>query len=90
MRKSLKILMALLVVAVLLLAAAAAGGNYYYENYYLPELERADSAQQLSDSYDAAVELMNSENYEQAAAAFEELGDYKDSAQWVEKAKQNL
>lgn len=38
-----------------------------------------------ADDYDAAVALMEAENYESAIAAFSELGDYEDSDQRLEE-----
>ena len=37
--------------------------------------------------YNKAVELAQAENYEQAIAAFEALGDYKNSEEWLEYAR---
>ncbi len=49
------------------------------------EEEAARIEEQKNTSYQSAIALYNSKNYELAKAAFEELGTYKDSAEWVEK-----
>lgn len=42
-------------------------------------------AQQLEEQYTAAVAMFENADYESASTAFSELGDYKDSAEMVEK-----
>ncbi len=41
--------------------------------------------EQKNTLYQSAIALYNGKSYEQAKAAFEELGTYKDSAEWVSK-----
>ena len=43
-----------------------------------------------NSNYNAAVELMNSGEYEQAIAAFEALGEYSDSASKIKECNYNL
>lgn len=43
-----------------------------------------------ADDYEAAIALMEAENYEEAIAAFTELGDYEDSAQKLAECEDAL
>lgn len=70
-RKTVRITAAVVCVTAVIVAAVV------LPNYF--------KAQQLEEQYTAAVAMFENADYESASTAFSELGDYKDSAEMVEK-----
>jgi tetratricopeptide (TPR) repeat protein len=69
------------VASLVLIAGFAAAGVYGF---------RANQENQRANAYEAAQELWEDEDYEAAMAAFEKLGDYKDSAAMVAKCEKGV
>ena len=72
------------------LVAAVIAGSLFLSGRNREREKAQQEAAALQDSYNAAVELLEQEQYQAAVEAFLALGDYQDSTALLEQAKEGL